>query len=361
MDDTATTMRLDRTAGEAAGHPTSALAEAVLRRLLPVAGRGIIFAGHGVARGFTSRKVEKVHLPFEDFAAIVALLKRLDYDFLAMDQVVALSRNGFRHRKHWVHLTFDDGYQNNFDVIYPFLKERGIPFSVFVSTHYVETRERFPTFMLGLAQELGLPLAETFAGADAARTVFDKHLHYASFDRHREIEAQVKSLFPNGDEWASPDWYNDAPIELDDLKAMARDPLVHIGSHSHHHIIYHDGQDPSVARENLAESLRLLTSEWGVSGNPTFCYPNGDWAPQWAEMVRELGFPLGFPNITGFVDKSVSPMMMPRFWLSTQSRALLTCTLSVFGNQVLRLFGRLPPSHFAKQLNKRRSPSPKRP
>lgn len=342
---TATGSAARRTAERPASGSTAV--EALLRRLLPRARPGIIFAGHGVAREWKNRATEEVHIAFDDFAAIVALLQRLDFDFLGMDDVVRLAGQGVRHHKHWVHLTFDDGYQNNFDVIYPFLKARNIPFSVFVSTYYAQSGDRLPTFWMRLAEDMGLPLQQAFPeralGEQPARTLFEEELHYAPFARHEEIVAKVKALFSGQQLRRLDDYYNDRPIEVADLQQMARNPLVHIGSHSHHHVIYHQGQDPAVARSNLEESLRLLRDDWRVSEQPTFCYPNGDWAPQWVELTRELGIPLAFPNVSGFVEPSVDPSLMPRFWLSTPRRALLTCALALVGNKGLYAFGRKPP------------------
>jgi peptidoglycan/xylan/chitin deacetylase (PgdA/CDA1 family) len=322
------------------------IAEAVLKRLLPRSKRGIVFAGHGVAREWRDRWVEQVHIPFGDFAEVVSLLQRLDFDFLGMDDVVRLAHSGQWHPKHWTHLTFDDGYQNNFDTIYPFLKQRRIPFSVFVSTHHVASGDRFPTFWLRLAEALELPLEQAVNGSSeplSAQTMFEQHLHHAPFRRHEQIIAKVQALFSDEQRGRLDEFYNDQPIGLADLKQMAADPLVHIGSHSHHHIIFHEAQDEIAVRSNVKQSLRLLNEEWRISDHPTFCYPNGDWAPQWVEVTRELGIPLAFANATGFVEPSVEPMLMPRFWLSTPRRALMTCALSLVGNKGLHAFGRKPP------------------
>ena len=322
--------------------------DTLLRTALPVAGRGIIFAGHGVATSFVNRTTEEVHITLDALRSVITVLKELDYDFLTMDQLVSLSANGFRHPKHWTHLTFDDGYQNIFDIAYPFLKARGIPFSVFVSTHYIQTGDRFPTFWLRLAEQLGLPLQQMFPhlslGERPAANLFQNGLRFASFAEHERIVGTVKSAVLAKHGGAILDrYYNDRPISIEDLVALASDPLVHVGSHSHHHIIYHDGQDRDVAKSNIDESIRLLREEWKVSKRPTFCYPNGDWAPQWAQLLADAGVPHAFPNATGFVDSTVEPQLMPRFWLSNPRRARATAAMSLVGNKMLYVFGRKPP------------------
>jgi peptidoglycan/xylan/chitin deacetylase (PgdA/CDA1 family) len=321
--------------------------EAIMRKLLCRAKPGIVFAGHGVAVNFRNRTTEEVHIPFEDFSEIIDLLTRLDFDFLSMSEVLNLSLKNFNHHKQWAHLTFDDGYQNNFDIVYPFLAKRNIPFSVFVSTYYVQTGERFPTFWLRLAEELDLPLAASFPnqslGGSPARDLFESMLHFGTFEQHVATVEKVKSLFSPKQLSRSDEYYNDKPMSLAALKAMACDPRVHIGSHSHHHIILHQGQNPTVVSDNLNESIRLLREQWEVSANPTFCYPNGDWARQWVALTRSLGIKLAFSSATGFVDSWVEPLLMPRFWLSNARRTRLICAMSLLGNKSLYLFGRKPP------------------
>lgn len=341
------------------------IGDAALRRMLRSRRAGIIFASHGVATSFRNRATEEVHIPFEDFRDIVDLLQQLDFDFLSMEEVIALARNGFRHPKHWVHLTFDDGYQNNCDVIHPFLAGRNVPFSVFVSTHYVQTGDRFPTFWLRLAEELDLPLQTAFPehslGRDPARSLFESALHFARFQQHFNTVERVKALFSPEQLSKLPEHQNDAPMSVESLKALAADPRVHIGSHSHHHVIFHQDQDPGVARDNLLESIRLLRDEWRVSRDVTFCFPNGDWAPQWVELLRSTGIPLAFCSATGFVDQAVEPLLMPRFWLSNVRRVRLICALAVIGNNSLYAFGRRPPPRARTEFSKHRNPWPKKP
>jgi peptidoglycan/xylan/chitin deacetylase (PgdA/CDA1 family) len=185
---------------------------------------------------------------------------------------------------------------------------------------------------------------EFHLGVEPARELFEKGLHFASFAEHQRIVEIVKSAIvaKHGDAVVSR-YYNDMPIRLNDLKTMAADPLVHIGSHSHHHLVYHEGQDPKVVAANITQSIRLLRNEWRVSSQPTFCYPNGDWARPWVEYLRKLGVPASFPNITGFVDPTIDPDLMPRFWITNARRTRAVAAMSLIGNKALYAFGRKPP------------------
>ena len=316
----------------------------ILKRLLASSRRGMILTGHGVAKRYKSRFVEEVHIPFADFAGVIELLVQLDFDFLNMDQVIALSKQGFRHRKHWVHLTFDDGYQNIYEIVRPYLSERGIGYSIFVSTHHVETQDRFPTFYIRFAHEIGKDLTQVFTDpGNSNPTAAEETLKYASSAEHEGYLTKLISLFSPRELLQISSYENEKPLDVDSLKALANEPMVHIGSHMHHHWIFHSAQIAVEMQRDLERSLTLLQRNWMVSKNPTFCYPNGDYTLEAAKLCIQLKIPLSFVSKSGFVEESTHPQFMPRFALSNPRRTLLLCLLMILGNKSLYLFGRKAP------------------
>lgn len=312
----------------------------ILAQALRLKRTGIVFAGHGVASSYQSRFVEEVHIPFEDFKAVISTLEDLEFDFLSMEQVIGLSKTGFRHNKHWVHLTFDDGYQNNFDLLYPYLKSKQIPFTVFVSTYNIETADRFPTFWVRLAYELKRDLNQALgwpSGEMKENREYQKRVNFASPSDHEKYIDNLRAMIAPSE---VAKYYNDKPISLADLKTMAADPLVHIGSHSHKHILFHPKQDIATMKYNLQHSREVLKSNWSVEADPTFCYPNGDHDNETAKLTEAAGFPMSFTSKSGFIDTNTKAQLMPRFWLSNPRRTLQICTLSLLGNSGLKLVGR---------------------
>lgn len=315
-----------------------ALLESALARTLARTRRGIVFAGHGVTRKRAADidpRIEHLHMPLETLTEIVDLLEELEFDFLPMEQVVALVRQRRRHTKHWVCFTFDDGYQNNLDVLLPFFAARQIPFTVVVSTHHVATGERFPTWWLRYAQLVGR-LHED------AQAFFEREMRLRSWADHERAFGRVLASLRDDERRAAARYTEDAPLSVDELRRLARHPLVHIGSHAHHHAILHAHQDEHVVHHELDESLRLLR-EWDVARTPVFCWPNGDWSPRWARVVESRGFPLGLLSSAGFVTPRTHPQMVPRFWLSSARRTRLLSFLALAGDVGVRATGRRPP------------------
>lgn len=320
-----------------------------VKSILSRTGRGIIFAAHGVAREFKNPFVESVHIGHDDFVAIVEYLKSLDFEFLGISEVVALSKKQFRHSRHWCHFSFDDGYQNNLDTVYPILKDFKIPFSVYVSTYYVESGDYFPTFYMRYAEILGKnfsSLVEDLATSDpdAIRQAAYREVMYASVDRYDEMAERVKSLFSTEELAGAKGFYDDRPLSVDALKELASDPLVHIGSHNHRHVIMHSGQNPEQMRQEIERSMDRLVNRWKVSAAPTFCYPNGDYTTESTKVCEALNIPLALLTESGFVSATTYSRRMPRFWLATARRAKMVSRLALLGNLGIYLCGRRPPA-----------------
>jgi peptidoglycan/xylan/chitin deacetylase (PgdA/CDA1 family) len=290
---------------------------------------GIIFAGGGVTTQYRSTFVENNHLPFKNLQGIVQTLESLKFDFLSMDQVIELSKKKFRYHKHWVHLSFDDGYQNNFDLLYPYLSGKQIPFSVFVSTHNIESQERFPGFLVRLAfyQKRDLARAMELKRGQAKNIRdFTMRMNYASPAEHERYVKNLLHLIPAEE---LPEYYNDKPCSLFNLTQMARDPLVHIGSHSHKHLYFHAKQETPFMQYNLNHSRQLLRDAWKLTQNPTFSFPGGVYTHRAAGLAQHAGYPLSFTKRSGVVNSSTHPQLVPRFVMSDPQHVLRTCALAV--------------------------------
>lgn len=318
----------------------------VMKKALQGMRRGLVFSGHGVVEEFKDQEVESVHIGKKNFEQVIDLLQDLDFDFLSMEQLIELAKNGFRHHKHWTHLSFDDGYQNNYDIVHPILRARNIPFSVFISTHHVMTGEKFYTFQLrAMLRELCTP--EEFRAQSAEWNRKIKRMRLDEINRELDhIKARAKGRWPEIESGYS----NDRTIQIDHLKELSRDPLVHIGSHNHHHIVMHDGLSADEQAFELETSKRILTQDWKVAVQPTYCYPNGGIGDFSARSVALTAkhYPLSFVSLSGYVDSTTHPQMIPRFWLSNVRRTKAILGLSLLGNTGLTALRRNPENHFRK-------------
>ena len=165
------------------------------------------------------------------------------YTFVSIDNLPKHGR--------WVCLTFDDGYRDNHTLAYPMLKRLGVPFTVYVTTGFID------------------------------------------------------NLSPM---W----WYPDAQlgISTEELKTMDADPLCTIGAHT----VSHPRLD-TLTREQqyheIAESKQTLEALLGHEIKH-FSFPHGAHNKETLSICRELGFQTVVQSWGGPVRRGTRYDVLPR-------------------------------------------------
>jgi peptidoglycan/xylan/chitin deacetylase (PgdA/CDA1 family) len=193
-------------------------------------------------------------------------------------------------------LTFDDGYRDNFTVAYPLLKRLGIPFAIYATTSFPDGE----AVLWWYAVERLLREHDQIALADGrllpCRTSQEKQDAFVSLRQaimalpHAALGDTVNGMF----EQASFDWRQLCAAEAlswDDLRELARDPLVTIGAHTVNHPVL-SALSVDQAYAEISESRERIESHIGVPVKH-FCYPFGsrkEVGVREFELARELGF-----------------------------------------------------------------------
>lgn len=159
--------------------------------------------------------------------------------------IFCVMSNIFNHNNRFVCITFDDGYKDNYEFAYPILKREHIPFSIFVTTDFVDNKTTM---------------------------------------------------------W----WYpgESLGMSLNQLSIIAKDPLCTIGAHT---ISHPRLEDLSVSQQEkeIVESKLWLEERLGHAID-YFSYPHGSFNEQTKRLVREAGFKMALHAWGGNV-KSTSP------------------------------------------------------
>jgi peptidoglycan/xylan/chitin deacetylase (PgdA/CDA1 family) len=143
-----------------------------------------------------------------------------------VDLDTALDRRGQPGSDRLIALTFDDGYRDTYDRAFPLLKERNLPFTLYLATESIET---------------GTPLT------------------------------------PGG---------RADPLTWDQISEMHESGLATIGAHTHTHVDMRELTMPRIDEE-LGVSNSLIEQRLGVEP-ASFAYPWGYWAEDADETVRSL-------------------------------------------------------------------------
>ena len=83
--------------------------------------------------------------------------KQKGYTFISIDDLSSLiAHHSSLSTKRFICVTFDDGYRDNYTLAYPLLKRLGVPFTVYVTTGFIDDRLPmwwYPNQHLGMSAE----------------------------------------------------------------------------------------------------------------------------------------------------------------------------------------------------------------
>ncbi|WP_394171927.1 polysaccharide deacetylase family protein [Thalassotalea litorea] len=73
----------------------------------------------------------------EQFESHLTFYKR-NFDVISAEELIALMRNDTQIKERLAIITFDDGYQDNYQYAYPLLKAAGLPATFFIATDFID-------------------------------------------------------------------------------------------------------------------------------------------------------------------------------------------------------------------------------
>lgn len=269
-------------------------------------------------------------LPVEDWCFLDLGSFRQQAEYLGRHfEILFLSEAALRLRRGAIRrptavLTFDDGFQNNRDVVLPILQDRGLPATVFLTTGLLGTDET--VWYCRLNRALGATTkrrfdwdGETFdlsvpgAKAQAARAIQARLKALA----HPQLLAELRGILHELGEAPERTIEADSPYRMLGREAaaeMAGSGLVEFGAHTHGHAI--------LARlspeERDLEIGRSLAAVQDLTGCPCrlFSYPNGraeDYDAATIEALRERGVAAAVTTVAGPNDERTPALELNRY------------------------------------------------
>ena len=262
-------------------------------------GIGAVFMLHHVRPEqpdqFEPNRILKVTPQFLDEA--IRFVLDAGFDVLSLDEAHYRLKEGDFERP-FTCFTFDDGYRDNLEFAYPIFKSYGLPFTIYVPSDFPDgygelwwlALERLISAVDSLQVKLdGKPQRFDCSTPDAKDRAFNTiYWWLRSINEHdarafvgnvcRSIGFDPATLCP------------ELIMTWDELRALARDPLVTIGAHTRGHFALAK-LTLSQARAEMAESIARIEHELGRPCQH-FSYPYGcerSAGSREFELARELG------------------------------------------------------------------------
>jgi peptidoglycan/xylan/chitin deacetylase (PgdA/CDA1 family) len=234
---------------------------------------------------------------------------RKHFSPMRFDEVLELFERGRALPRNAVLVSFDDGYDDNYRVAYPILRELGMSAMFFVSTGHIDSGRAYAydwlVHMVCTTQAAWLKAPALGFDRALGTTLAERRAQAAELlERLKVLPAEYQAEFISRleTEWGMPRQYSPPdcrPMSWDQLREMHQNGME-VGSHGvHHNILAKLPHERMVAE--VRESKATLDRELGVPVK-ALSYPVGgfgafDQATETA--VREAGFRMACSYISG--------------------------------------------------------------
>jgi peptidoglycan/xylan/chitin deacetylase (PgdA/CDA1 family) len=236
-------------------------------------------------------------------------------------------------------LTFDDGYIDHYEAVFPALLERGLHGQFFVPGIVLEEKTLLDAnkiqMILAAVTDPAVITSEIFRiidknsgnyGLHAAEWYWEKHAKDGIFNppEIRFIKDMLHSVLPDelrrrtvdglfrqhvsSDESAIAE---ETYLGIDQLREMRQAGMC-IGNHGYSHC-WLDSLDRRRQHEEIADAMAVLTRAGVASDRWVMCYPHGRYDDSLLACLRESGCALGMTLREGAADPAKDdPLLLPR-------------------------------------------------
>jgi peptidoglycan/xylan/chitin deacetylase (PgdA/CDA1 family) len=230
---------------------------------------------------------------------VIVHLRRRRVELVSLDEAWRrLTEQDFG--RHFVALTFDDGYRDNLEHALPVLKRHGAPFALYVATSFpdrlgelwwvalervVARSERIVLEMGGATRFLNCSTA-----AGKRRSFAEIYWWLRSHEDEAALRRAVRDLAARyGVELTAP--CRDLCMDWSEIATFAAEPLCTIGAHTVNHVFL-SKVTAEVARSEMQRSVEVIQAALGRRPEH-FAYPYGDASaagPREFALAAGLGF-----------------------------------------------------------------------
>lgn len=302
-------------------------------------GQGVIFTLHSVrpageARAFAPNRHLQVTPEFLDHT--IRQIRASGMEIVPLEEAVARMAEPAGGRPRFAALTFDDGYRDNLDHAWPVLKRHGAPFTIFVTSGFVDRTaeiwwEALERIVAG-AQEIEVPVGARMRKLPAVTDrqkehVFCHLLHWFTRDLGEDSQRLELRRLAAAHDLDIEALAEELILSWDELRELCRDPLFSVGAHTHNHYALARLTRERM-RQDVVAGLDRIEAELGLRPR-VFAYPYGYEAAvnsQSMDVVREFGFDAAVTTRPGVISPGNEPMALPRVSLNGyfQSAAIVS-------------------------------------
>jgi peptidoglycan/xylan/chitin deacetylase (PgdA/CDA1 family) len=295
---------------------------------------------------------------------VIDYLRRSHLDLVSLDEMHRrLSEGDFT--RHFVCLTFDDGYRDTLAHAYPVLKQAGVPFAIYVATSFPDRLGELWWLALEAVIARNDRIALEVDGRPRSfdcRTVEEKRALYEELYwwlRSRPTETELRAIVRNLAACYNVDiaaFCRDLCMGWEELARLAADPLVTIGAHTVSHPML--AKLPAEAARSEMDLSRSVIEAALLVRPQHLAYPVGDATAAGQrefKIAAELGFKTAVTTRPGvlFAEHGEQLTALPRISLNGEYQRLryVRVLLSGAGTAMWNRFGRRQETDVGDQVS----------
>ncbi|MEA3477404.1 MAG: polysaccharide deacetylase family protein [Bacteroidota bacterium] len=242
-------------------------------------------------------------------------------------------------------LTFDDGWKDFYDFAWPLLQKYQVPATVFLPTGFIGINKKFWTDQFAYMLRHRRVVVDTVAvDPDISDVIQEIKDLQGPFEDQLEAGIAILKKYPLqivekiikglAKIWSMEFHEADRDfLNWDEIHEMLDSGLISFGSHTVGHQILTTLDKPDIERELVVSKEKLLDEGVVDPSFIPFCYPNGNYTQEIAEMVRSAGYHLAVTTKKGWNQFDADRFTLRRIGIHqdmTSTVPLFACRISGF-------------------------------
>lgn len=290
----------------------------LLRRAV-ASSSGLVLALHRVLPAEEQNLCYNPHLVLSE-PAFAALLQLLSHDYQVVSLQDLLDHPGGDSGRPKVAITFDDGWEDNYRIAFPYLLAHGMPATIFACTGLLDTAQLLPEERFArlwtqcesqsALEELVIDLNHWGMGRGKNPLGHLCQQYWSQELKSMPLSARLLLLDHLEQRYEIPHPNRRRFLSWDQVRIMTRTGLIHVGSHTSRHAALSSETDRDI-RQELEDSRTALWQNTGMVSE-ILAYPNGMYNRRVTDLVRSMGFKAALATFPGFVTRRSNLFAIPR-------------------------------------------------
>lgn len=271
-----------------------------------------------------------IEITDEKFEEVIRILKNLKVEFCSLDRVLDMIAQNKKPSHPLVHISFDDGYLDNYTCAFPILKKYQIPFTLFIASSFIENKKPFLWWYL-VEEIIKNELPISFDRYDFSLTAEDYKTLKKTAIFHKIMDFLFANIDFNKDYFEKKIWEILDGVEgveipktvrWNQLKEMAASGLCEIGIHTVHHPRFcHIDLEQKMDEIKKCKQAILENTDFN---SKFFAYPygaSGDIGTnfEYCEKMKEEGVIAACTTIAKELNGTNHPCLLPRIFINNSA------------------------------------------